>query len=769
MGWSHNASFYTEIIKVRLDNCLVRSSIDGLERQNKTPTALSTRCFPNIILFVTPNKGWPKVIPNQVQGIIGILLMEVFLLAPVIIRGCKRYERYLDLCFIGSIVFFTCNIFICFEGLPLSHDIHHHLQGIGVSKYLLQEGELLSRWIRPFWGGIPFLRFYSPLPFLYSALWYWLDPIQTLKVLFISFYLFSAVSMYIVASKTLQNRLGALMTSLCYTLFGYHLVDSHVRAALGELTAFIWLPVIVLMYTSASREDDQASLVKGAIFSGILLSVLFLSHLLSGFMVMAWFVSHLVYTIIVSRSKKETISELKVLLLTILTGLGLSAFFIFPAMMDQSHFLISRANKGFFVFTNHFVDLRHLFTRSFEWHSSPRMPLYIGNVPLLVAASSIIFLRQDKNRSRRRLVGFLFLTALSTIVFSSTLVKTVFEAGIEQQNPLIRLITYQQFPWRSLELCAFSASLLCGYTVTILGLEVGHRKKDRSLQKIFFVAFLCIIISLDVFPYTGFMGGQIFPRLTDDEVQAFHWIQTQKGPFRVSLANYEYTYYIYASGLSPMNIGPGPYPEWRPLGSLDIFDEAREELRKITGGPRRWLKVASYLSLKYIVVDSVNLDDWSYYLSHDIVTIAQRYDSATVLENKLFRPYAEITLGTSDIHSPLVEADVRVTEFKSDSITVEVNTDRNENCYLTLKENYFVAWIATIDGKRTEVKPTENGLMCVKIDKNHSVVRFEFGYTMSEIVGRIASVTTLVAVILVLWGKRLYGRIPFKKSVQGNS
>ena len=112
-------------------------------------------------------------------------------------------------------------------------------------------------------------------------------------------------------------------------------------------------------------------------------------------------------------------------------------------------------------------------------------------------------------------------------------------------------------------------------------------------------------------------------------------------------------------------------------------------------------------------------------MSHDQITIAKGFNSVAVLENNQFRPYTEVTLGTSDIGSPLVKAEVTVTEFKSESMTVDVNidknvkVDRNENYYLTLKENYFIAWTATVDGKKAEVQPTENGLICVKIDKNH--------------------------------------------------
>ena len=704
-----------------------------------------------IILILTPNEGRPLEGPMQVPAILAALLMEFSLLAPFFSERLRRYEKVFDLLFLGSAVFFACHMFVFSSGFPVSHDLIHHLPGLEAVKYFVSEGELLPRWTHLFWGGVPFLKFYSPLFFIYSIVWFWLDPLQTLKVLFISFYLFSAVSIYLVASRILKNRVGSLFAGLCYTLFGFHLIESHVRAALGELGAFIWLPPIFLIYISALEKEERSLRIRLAVIGGILLSLLLLSHLLSGVLMASWLAGHYLYSMLLSRSKKQLVREGEVLFLTVLIGVGLSAFFVFPAMLEGSNFWVSMANKGFFVFTDHFVELSHLFTRSFGWHSSPRMPLYIGNVPLFLGGVSLLFLGKERSASKRRMVGFLLLSTLLVIAFSSTLARELFAAGMRQNNPIIELVTLMQFPWRTLEICVFASSLLAGYTVSMLTERVGSASSSLSYEKILLVAFLCVIVALDSYPMTGFIGGQTTTVLTNDETQTFRWIKSRDGIFRVYLANNAYTYRIYGSGFNVMTVDQGPYPEWRPLASLKIFDKSMEELKEI-----RWLRRAGYLSIRYVVIDAVDLSDWNSYLRQGKVAVAEQFGSVVVLENRLFRPYAETTLGTNDIESPLVKSQIRILEFKSETILVDVTVEEARSCYLTLKENYYSAWTATVDGKRTQVIPTENGLLCVKLEEGgHHTVKFEYGYTLYEMAGWLVSGIMAVAVICILSPKRL--------------
>ena len=705
------------------------------------------------ILILTPNQGAPSKGPEQVPAISAVFLMGVSLLAPIFNDRLKTYEKVFDLLFLGSGVFFACHMLIFSSGLPVSHDLHHHLPGIEAVKYFVRENEFLPRWTHLFWGGVPFLRFYSPLLFVYSAVWYWLDPVQTLKILFLSFYLFSAVSIYLVALRILKDRIGSLFAGLCYTLFGYHLIDSHVRAALGELGAFIWLPPILLAYLSAFEREERSNRIRLGVISGVLLSGLFLSHLLSGFLMLSWLMGHYLYSTVLSRSKEQLVREGEVLAITVFVGMGLSAFFIVPAMLEKSYFWISMANKGFFVFTNHFVEPSHLFTRSFGWHSSPKMPLYIGNVPLFIGAVSLLLLGREKNRGKKKMLVFLLLSTVLVIVFSSTLTRGIFEIGMRQQNPIIELITLMQFPWRTLEICVLASSLLAGYTVSMLVKNKHPPPRTVSIGKAILAACLCIIVVLDSYLLTGFAGGQATPFLTNDEEGAFHWIQGQRGLFRVYLANYEYTYRMYASGFDLMTVDRGPYPEWRPLASMKIFDKAMEELREI-----RWLRRAGYLSVKYMVIDAVDLNDWDYYLRHDRVALVEQFGSVVVLENRLFRPYAEATVGTNDFKSPLVKSEITILEFKSETILIDIKVEQAETYYLTLKENYFTAWTASVDGRRTEVIPTENGLICVKLVGGHHAVRFDFGYTANENVGRLISGITLIAVVCILLSRRVIPR-----------
>jgi len=73
---------------------------------------------------------------------------------------------------------------------------------------------------------------------------------------------------------------------------------------------------------------------------------------------------------------------------------------------------------------------------------------------------------------------------------------------------------------------------------------------------------------------------------------------------------------------------------------------------------------------------------------------------------------------------------------------------------LTLKENYFHAWTATVDGEDAEVLQTENGLICVKLTPGKHLVKLQFGYTLPETVGRLISGATAIIVAYLLLPRR---------------
>ncbi len=125
---------------------------------------------------------------------------------------------------------------------------------------------------------------------------------------FIAFYSFS---------KLFKDKQWGFIATVIYMLSGYYISNVYMRAAVGEYTAMIFIPLVVYGIYRILFEKGIAPFVIGV--SGIIQS-----HILTSFMVASFLLLFLII------NWKDAIAKIKELVVSVVAILGINAFFIVP-------------------------------------------------------------------------------------------------------------------------------------------------------------------------------------------------------------------------------------------------------------------------------------------------------------------------------------------------------------------------------------------------------------------------------------------------------
>src|SRR5258708_4961317 len=275
--------------------------------------------------------------------------------------------------------------------------------------------------------------------------------VSTIKIIIGLGFLSGTVFSYLWLRKLFDEK-AALVGSIAYSLFPYHLFDIYKRGSVGEILALGIVPFIFWAV-------EKRSIVLLSLGLGLLIT----AH---NSLALIFIPIILLYQIL---SKEKPLNILK----SLLWGLGLSAFFWIPALYDKQFtvFDITKVSN----YKDYFMDVQSI--------------ILVG----IVFFVSIIFgfsyiLKKDK-----RFYFFLGLTLASfyiTLPISDVVWKLL---------PLASLI---QFPFRFLSLTTLGVAFLLSY-------EAFHY---RGKMKIFFIIFL---ISITFISARGFFLPQAFNNYPD--------------------------------------------------------------------------------------------------------------------------------------------------------------------------------------------------------------------------------------------------------------
>jgi hypothetical protein len=359
-----------------------------------------------------------------------------------------------------------------------AHDARHSVYFLFEFNRSIADGIVFPRWMPDFtFGyGYPFFNINSPLAYFAGEIFVklGLDFVAATKLVFGLAIVTSGWAMYGFVRRALGER-AALLAALVYVYAPYHLLDVYVRGALAETVALVFLPLCLWGFAAAIERPRMAAIVGAALaYAGLTLAHAGIALLFS--LVLA---AYMVVLVLAKINRTQPLNQLRATsalpllghlihvsmapLLALLLGIGASAVFLIPSLLEQGfvrtdQYTTGTADRlGYYDYHNHFTYFFQLFSP--QWGFGLSVPGPDDGLSLqLGAAASVLALVSVIVVVRRR-------TWRSSLLFfqGATLVLTFMM--LPQSSILwekLPLVAWAQFPWRFLALTALTMAPLAG-------------------------------------------------------------------------------------------------------------------------------------------------------------------------------------------------------------------------------------------------------------------------------------------------------------------
>lgn len=323
--------------------------------------------------------------------------------------------------------------------------------------------QIPCRWVPDagFGYGYPLMQFYPPMPYYPMELMVLLGLgfFTPVKVMFALAFILSGIGMYLLA-KEFFGKLGGLLSAILYVYAPYHSVDIYVRGAMNEGWGMVWFPFVLLYLYRLITADRRNS---DFIFLSIALALQLTSH---NVMTLVFAPTAIIWSLFwIWKTKK--FSAIKSLILSGLLGVGLSAFFFIPVVLEQKFVHVDSMTVGYFNYLAHFADINQLFFSRFwgyggsTWGPEDGMSFSIGQIQWILAGLALVLavFRFKKNKTTAMMVIMIFAFGLFYAFLTHSRSNFIWER--------VRILQFSQFPWRLVALIVFYFSLAGGYLANI--------------------------------------------------------------------------------------------------------------------------------------------------------------------------------------------------------------------------------------------------------------------------------------------------------------
>ncbi|MCC6159536.1 MAG: hypothetical protein IT350_15910 [Deltaproteobacteria bacterium] len=327
------------------------------------------------------------------------------------------------------------------------------------------DGYVYPRWIADFYfgRGSPIFNFYAPFVYLVGA---WLGffgvpALWAVKCVYAACVALAGIGMFLLV-RELWGTAAAAAASILYMLSPYLLVDLYVRSALGELSAFGWLPLAMYFILRAAHTARTFHAARAASAVALLCVSHNIGALLGVPVLMAW-------TLAVGQR-----ASARKLWAALALGIAASAFFWAPALLEKSY-LNAEANliAGEYHFSRHFVSLARLVDPAWGFGSPMNpggdvMSTQVGRLHLLLLAPGLAYLvfGPRKWTSSRRAAAALVVIALGALAFTNRVTEPIWNA--------LPLLPFVQFPFRFLVPASIGLAALAGTAVWFANRLLGR-------------------------------------------------------------------------------------------------------------------------------------------------------------------------------------------------------------------------------------------------------------------------------------------------------
>ena len=222
-------------------------------------------------------------------------------------------------------------ISVCYlvPGIAHGHDLRFHLSRINGIAY----GIKLGSWFNPihynflagygYGTGLFYSNFFLYIPAILVALG--MNLIEAYKIFLVIVTLLTSFIMYFTSCRIIKDKKISLIATCIYILMPYRTTDIVIRAAIGEILSFIFIPIIILGIYEIIYGDDKKWYIFSIGFAGLILS-----HILST-LIMAI----ICFFILIINFKRINYKKIQKIVNATILCLLVTAFFVGP-LIEQS-------------------------------------------------------------------------------------------------------------------------------------------------------------------------------------------------------------------------------------------------------------------------------------------------------------------------------------------------------------------------------------------------------------------------------------------------
>jgi hypothetical protein len=335
----------------------------------------------------------------------------------------------------------------------------------------IRDGVLYPRWAPDFtFGyGYPFFNIYGPLSCYLGEAFHLLGLglVDAVKAVFILGLVVGGLGAYAWLRLHVRQS-AAFVGALLYVYAPYHLVDMYVRASLAEVVALAMAPFCFLGFGKLLAGPAVEGPCRrrwvaaaGASYALLILSsnviALLFTPVLAGYCLALWFAGR-------NRSRRFwcQVADLGWPAFAAMLGLGLSAIFWLPALLEYRFVRMDQWIGGYYEYRNHFVSpFQLLWLRWGYGISQPGpddgMSFQLGAAPWLLGLAGLL-VGQRAGRPGRVLL--LYFAGVTLVVAFLT---------VQASAPIwaaLGLVRFAQFPWRLLVVAILSLAFLGAHALS---------------------------------------------------------------------------------------------------------------------------------------------------------------------------------------------------------------------------------------------------------------------------------------------------------------
>lgn len=371
-------------------------------------------------------------------------------------------------------IMIVSSMWLITKGMPYAHDIEFHYDRLKGLTNTLATGDFLALIHNTFYGygyatGLFYNNFYLYIPAFLSLMG--LSYMTSFKILYVLINILTTLSIFWCLKTISKNNKISILGTILYMFSNYRMVDVYPRGAMGEILAFMIIPIIILGLYHIIYGDYK----KWYLFT-IGFVLLLLAHLITTFLLAIF-----VFIFLVLNYKKLITEKqrIKYLLISGLVGVLLGLFFLAP-MLEQK--LYGNINifegESFFLPNDYAVSIKNFLIMTDFFNQ------YLGfSLVLLLPIRYFIKKSEVKNKELLTCADYLFI--LGIIAWVST-------TKIFPWNIVGKSLGFIQFPWRLLIVA--TSFLTVAYSIYI-----SFITKEKIKKYIYFVIVICSCLEVALY------------------------------------------------------------------------------------------------------------------------------------------------------------------------------------------------------------------------------------------------------------------------------